>query len=50
MRSGLTLEEKFEASMKNFEHLQAKYKEMANQNAYLRRKLSESMRQRQREI
>jgi len=46
----MTLEERFEALMKNCEHLQAQNEEMANQNAYLRRQLGESMRQRRKEI
>jgi len=50
MSSSITLEEKFEALMKICEPLQAQNKEVANQNAYLRRQLGESMRQRRREI
>ena len=46
----MTLEQKFEALIKNCECLQAQNEEMANQNAYLRRQLGESMRQRRREI
>jgi len=37
MSSSMTLEEKFEALMKNCEHLQVQNEEMAYQNAYLRR-------------
>jgi len=42
----MTLEEKFEALMKNYEHLQAQNEEMTNQNANLRRQIREGMRQR----
>jgi len=46
----MTLEQKFEALIKNCECLQAQNEEMANQNAYLRRQLGEFMRQKRREI
>jgi len=46
----MTLEERFEAIMKNCEHLQARNEEMANQNEYLRRQLGDSLRQKRREL
>jgi len=46
----MTLEERFEALMKNCESLQAHNEEMTNQNAYLRRQLGELMKQKRREI
>jgi len=41
----MTLEERFEALMKNCEHLQVQNEEMAAQNEYLRKQLGESLRQ-----
>jgi len=46
----MTLEEHFEALMKNCEHLQARNEEMANDNEYLRRQLGDSLRQKSREL
>jgi len=46
----MTLEERFEAIIKNCEHLQALNEEMANQNEYLRRQLGDSLRQKMREL
>jgi len=46
----MTLEERFEALIKNCEHLQAHNEEMANQNEYLRRQLSDSLRHKRREL
>jgi len=39
----MTLEERFEALMKNCEHLQVQKEEMAAQNDYLRKQLGESL-------
>ena len=50
MSSSMTLEQRFEAIMKNCEHLQARNEEMANQNEYLRRQLGDSLRQKRREL
>ena len=46
----MTLEERFEAIMKNCEYLQARNEEAANQNEYLRRQLGDSLRQKRREL
>jgi len=46
----MTLEERFEALMKNCEHLQARKEEMANHNEYLRRQHGDSLRQKRREL
>ena len=46
----MTLEERFEAIMRNYEHLQARNEEMANQNEYLRRQLGDSLRQKRRDL
>ena len=53
----MTLKERFEALMRNCEHLQARNEEianrnvaMANQNNYLRRQLGDSLRQKRREL
>ena len=46
----MTLEERFEALMKNCEYLRAHNEEITNQNAYLIRQLDESMKQRRKEI
>ena len=46
----MTLEERFEAVMKNYEHIQARNEELANQNEYLRRQLGDSLRQKRREL
>jgi len=46
----MTLEERFEAIMKNCERLQARNEKMANQNEYLRRQLGDSLRQKRREL
>ena len=46
----MTLEETFEALMKNFEATTTNIKERKNQNAYLRCQLAESMRQKGRNL
>ena len=46
----MTLEERFEAVMRNCEHIQARNEELANQNEYLRRQLGDSLRQKRREL
>ena len=46
----MTLEERFEAVMKNCEHIQARNEELANQNEYLRRQLGETLRQKRRDL
>jgi len=46
----MTLEEHFQAIMKNCEHLQPRNEEMANQNEYLRRQLGDYLRQKRREL
>jgi len=45
MSASITLEERFEALMKNCEHLKAKNEEVMDQNAYLRWQLGESLKQ-----
>ena len=46
----MTLEERFEAIMKNCEYLQARNEEAANQHEYLRRQLGDSLRQKRRDL
>jgi len=46
----MTLEEKFEALMKNYEAMRLQNEEIKNQNEYLRRQLGESMKQRRKEL
>ena len=46
----MNLEERFEALMKNCEHLQVQNEEMAAQNEYLRKQLGESLKQERREL
>jgi len=46
----MTLEERFKALKKNCEYLQTHNEEMANQNAYLRRQLGDSLKQKRREL
>ena len=46
----MTVEERFEAHMKNYEETRLHNEEMKNQNAYLRRQLGEAMKQRRKNI
>jgi len=50
MRSSITLEEKFEVLMKNFEAINTNNEELKNKNAYLRHQLAESMRQKRKNL
>ena len=50
MSTSMTLDEKFEALMKNYEALRLQDKEIKNHNEYLRCQLGESMKQRQKEL
>jgi len=46
----MNLEERFEALMKNYEHLQVQNEEMTAQNEYLRKQLGESLKHKRREL
>jgi len=46
----MNLEERFEALMKNCEHLHVQNEEMAAQNEYLRKQLGESLKRKRREL
>jgi len=46
----MTLEERFEALMKNFECLQAQHEEKEAQNTYLRRQLDGFMKEKRRDL
>jgi len=46
----MTLEEKFEALMKNYEAMRLQNEEFKNQNEYLKRQLGESIKQKQKEL
>jgi len=46
----MTLEEKFEALMKNYESLRIQNEEIKGQNEYLKQQLGESMKQRRKEM
>jgi len=50
MSTSMTLDEKFEALMKNYEALRLQNKEIKNHNEYLRCELGASMKQRQKEL
>ena len=48
--ASMTLEEKFEALMKNYEALRQQHEEIKGQNEYFKRQLGESLKQKRKEI
>ena len=50
MTASMTMEEKFEALMKNYEALRLQNEEIKGQNEYLKRQLGESLNKKRKEI